>query len=126
MDFYSIAIAVLAGLGIGLLLLRTKNTDMSKIHFIDLDDFLKNMRKGQLIDLRKNEAFETEKIKGARSFKPSQLTGKYSRLRRDLSVYLYCENGRKSKRIAKKLSRDNFSDIYILKGGFQSYKNEKK
>lgn len=121
-DFLSILIAVVAGLGLGWLLMRNSNTDFSKIHTIQLSDFKNNMRKGQLIDIRKQELFEQDRIKGARNFKPRALTSKYNKLRRDQSVYLYCTNGKQSKRVAKKLAKNNFSDIYILAGGFEQYK----
>lgn len=123
MDFANVAIAVVAGLMLGWLIMRNKKVDYSKIHVINKEDFVKNMRKGQLVDIRKKEDFEQDKIKGARNFKASLLTSKYSKLRRDQSIYLYCTNGRKSKRIAKKLAKSNFSDIYILEGGFQAYNN---
>lgn len=122
MDFWSIVIAVAAGLGIGWLMVRNKNVDFSKMHVINLEDFKANMRKGQLVDIRKKEAFEEGSIKGARNFKPATLTTKYSKLRRDQSVYIYCQNGRKSKRVARKLIRKNFSDIFILEGGYNNYK----
>ena len=121
MDFTSIIIAVVAGLGIGYLMVRNQNVDFSKIHVIERKDFVKNMRKGQLVDVRKKEKFEQDKIKGARNFAVRDLTSKYSKIRKDLSVYIYCQNGRKSKRAAKKLVRKGFGDIYVLSGGFDAY-----
>jgi rhodanese-related sulfurtransferase len=122
MDFWSVFIAVVAGLGIGWLLVRNKNVDFSKMHVINVEDFKNNMRKGQLVDIRKNVVYEQEHIKGARNFKPSTLTTKYSKLRKDQSVYLYCQNGRKSKRVARKMIRKDFGDIFILDGGYDNYK----
>ncbi len=121
MNWWSILLAAAGGLGLGWLMVRNNNTDYSKLHTIEKEDFIKNMRKGQLIDVRKKDEFENDKIKGARNFRPNQLAGKYSKLRKDQSVYIYCQNGKKSKRAAKKMARDNFSDIYILKGGFEAY-----
>jgi len=118
MEFWQIALAVVLGLSIGLLLSRNKNINFDSIHTIKQEDFLKNMRKGQLVDIRKKEAFEKDKIKGARHFKVGKLTGKYSPLRKDLPIFLYCSNGHKSKRVAKKLSKANFQTIYILENGF--------
>jgi len=123
MDFTNIAIAVVAGLLLGWLLMRNKNIDYSKIHIISKEDFVQNMRKGQLIDIRKTDAFEQDKIKGARNFRSSEITSKYSKLRKDLSIYIYCQNGKKSKRLSKKLAKANFKDVYILEGGFDAYNN---
>ncbi len=123
MSVSSVIIAIIAGLGLGWFMVRNKNVDFSKIHFINRNDFINNMRKGQLIDIRKKEAFEQDKIKGARNFKVGDLTSKYSKLRKDQSIYLYCSNGKKSKRVAKKLIRNNTSDVYILEGGIKAYNN---
>lgn len=121
-DILNIVIAVVAGLVLGWFLMRNNKTDLSKVHEIQLSDFKKNMRKGQLVDIRKKDAFNQNKIKGARNFTTRQLTSKYSKLRRDQSVFLYCQNGKKSKRIAKKLAKESYPDIYFLSGGFDSYK----
>ncbi|MEC9484798.1 MAG: rhodanese-like domain-containing protein [Candidatus Izemoplasma sp.] len=124
MDWIDIVLAIALGLGFGWLLMRYQNLDRSKLHIIDQETFENNMRKGQLIDVRKKDAYDKDKIKGARNFKKSQIVGKYSRLRKDQSVYIYCQNGRKSKRLAKKMIRDGFSDIYILEGGFNNYTHQ--
>lgn len=121
MDFIDIAIAVVAGLTLGWLIMRNKNVDFSKVHVIQLEAFKNNMRKGQLIDIRKKEHYETGHIKGARNFRPKAITSKYTKLRKDQSVYLYCQNGRKSKRIAKKMAKAEYSDIYVLDGGYEQY-----
>jgi len=118
MDLWQLALAIVIGLSIGLLLSRNKNVNYDSIFTIKEEDFLKNMRKGQLIDIRKKEDFDKDKIKGARNFKVGKLTGKYTPLRKDLPVFLYCKNGKKSKRAAKKLSKASYQTIYILEDGF--------
>lgn len=123
-DWTSILIAIVLGLSLGWLMTRNKNTDFTNIHVITKEEFLKNMRRGQLIDMRKKDIFEADKIKGARNFKISVLTSKYSKIRKDLPVYLYCGNGKKSKKAAKKLIRSEYKTIYILEDGFANYKNE--
>lgn len=121
-DISSITIAIVLGLSLGWLLTRNKNTDLSGVHVINKEDFTKNMRRGQLIDIRKKADFEKDKIKGARNFRMSSLTSKYSKIRKDLPVYLYCENGKYSKRAAKKLARSEYKSVYVLDGGFQGLK----
>ena len=79
------------------------------------------MRKGQLIDVRKKDEFEQNKIIGARNFSSRQLSGKYSKLRKDLSIYIYCNNGKKSHRAAKKLTKNGYRNIYVLENGFNDY-----
>lgn len=125
MDFWSIAIAAVLGLGLGWLMMRNRDVDFSRISVLKREDFIGNMRKGQLVDIRKEKDFEEDKIKGARNFKPNQLTGKVSRIRKDQPVYLYCQNGKKSKRVAKSLIRKSYHLVYVLEGGLDSY-NQKE
>lgn len=122
MTFWSIAISVVSGLAIGLLVMNFKNRDYSNVFVITLSDFVTNMRKGQLIDVRKKITDEKDKIKGSRHFIPRKATSKNVNLRKDLSVYLYCDNGKLSKRVAKKLSRNGYRNLYVLSGGYENYK----
>lgn len=124
-NFYSLAIAVVLGLGLGWIMVRNKNVDYTKISYLKRDDFVQNMRKGQLVDIRKKVDFEKDKIKGARNFKVSSITGKSTRLRKDQAVYVYCQNGKKSKSAAKKLLKNNYNIVYVLKGGLDAYNNPK-
>jgi len=121
MSVWSSIIAASVGIIMGLFIVARKNVDHSAIHIISRDDFVGNMRKGQLIDIRKKDEFGQSKIKGARNFAASQITGKGSKLRRDQSVYLYCNNGKKSYRTAKKMTKQGFKNIYILEKGFENY-----
>ena len=121
MTIWSAIIAIVLGVGIGLLIVARKNVDHSTIHIINKKDFRSNMRKGQLIDVRKKDEYNQNKIKGARNFKVGQISGKFSKLRRDQSIYIYCNNGRKSHRAAKKMTKQGFKNIYVLKDGFNNY-----
>ncbi len=122
MTFWSLIISVVAGLGIGLIIMFSKNQDFSNVFVINLKDFTANMRKGQLIDVRKKIIDEKDKINGSRHFVPRKIRSKKVNLRKDLSVYLYCKNGKLSKRIAKKLSKNGFKNLYVLSQGYENYK----
>jgi rhodanese-related sulfurtransferase len=122
MDFTTIIIAVVLGLTLGLLLNRSKETKLDRIHVINKEDFYNNMRKGQLVDIRKEDEYKEDRIKGARHFTSAQITAKRPKLRKDQSVYLYCNNGKKSLRTAKKMTREGYHAIYILEGGFKENK----
>ena len=121
MDIWSAVIAITVGVVLGLVIVSKKNVDKSAVHVINKKDFVANMRKGQLVDVRKKDEFEQNKINGSRNFKPGQITGKNSKLRRDQSVYLYCNNGKKSKRVAKKMTKQGFRNLYVLENGFENY-----
>ncbi|KFZ27116.1 MAG: Thiosulfate sulfurtransferase GlpE [Candidatus Izimaplasma bacterium HR2] len=122
MTVWSTIISIVAGIGIGLVMMYYKNTDYSNVFVLNLKDFTANMRKGQLIDVRKKIIDENNKIKGSRHFTPSKVKSKSVNLRKDLSVYVYCDNGKLSKRVAKKLSRNGFNNIYVLSNGYLNYK----
>ena len=121
MTIWTYIVAALAGVIIGLLMVSMKKVDHSTIHIINRNDFVSNMRKGQLIDIRKKEDFEQHKIKGSRNFTSRQLSGKNAKLRHDQSIYLYCKNGKKSYRTAKKMTKQGYKNIYILEKGFENY-----
>jgi len=122
MENISLIIAVVAGLAIGLLIALRRPADHKRIHKLNKKDFVENMRKGQLIDIRKKEEFNKDKIKGARNFRSRQLTAKSVNLRKDLSIYIYCNNGKKSYRTAKAMSKKDFIALYVLENGFINYK----
>lgn len=125
MTIWSALIAVVIGLAIGLVMMSLRGKDHSNVYVLTLKDFVSNMRKGQLIDIRKKKEFEEEHINGARNFTKGKLTHKNVNLRKDLSVYVYCANGRTSKSAAKKLSNNGFKDIYVLQKGYMNYKENK-
>ena len=88
MTITSAIIAIVAGVGIGLVLMYYKNSDFSNVFVINLSDFTSNMRKGQLIDVRKKIEDKNDKINGSRHFTPRKINSKNVNLRKDLSVYL--------------------------------------
>lgn len=120
MDWYTVVIAVALGLLMGWIMTQRNKRKPEVIHIISKEDFFSNMRKGQLVDIRKEKDFEADRIKGARHFTPGQLTGKFNKVRKDKSVYLYCNTGRASKRVANKMSGLGYTAIYILEGGFKA------
>lgn len=122
MTFWSTIIAIAVGLIIGLIVMNIRGKDHSNVYVLTLKDFIANMRKGQLVDIRKKQDFEIEHIKGARNFSKSRIKSKKVNLRKDQSVYVYCANGRASHRAGKKLSDNGFKDIYVLQKGFANYK----
>ena len=123
---YGLAIAL--GLWIGRMLSQKKQrVQISNfIQILDVDPFAQNMRKGQLIDLRKEADYEAGHIKGARRFSGGFLKMKNQRqVRKDQPVYLVCARGHKARRLAPKLVRKGYRQVIVLKGGYEAYQNHK-
>ncbi|TVP95188.1 MAG: rhodanese-like domain-containing protein [Acholeplasmatales bacterium] len=123
------ALAIALGLWIGRMLSKKKQRVQISdfIQTLDVDAFAQSMRKGQLIDLRKEAAYQEGHIKGARRFSGAFLKTKHQRqVRKDQPVYLYCARGQKAKRLAPKLVRKGYRHVFILKGGFDAYQRHKK
>jgi len=125
-DFFSninwglIILSILLGLAIGLFITMRREAKKS-VTLLSEDEFVTNMRKGQLIDLRKKDEFERGHINGARNIPAVTLTRDIGKLRADLPVYLYCENGKSCKRSVLLLSSKGFKDIYQLEGGLENF-----
>ena len=122
MEWYTWVITIVGGVVLGLLVSSRKPANKEVIHIVNNDDFKNNMRKGQLVDIRSKDEFEKSKIKGARNFTKKSVLSKYSKLRKDQSVFIYCNNGKKSYNLAKKMSKEAFKAIYVLDGGLESTK----
>ena len=80
------------------------------------------MRKGQLLDLRGENDFSSERINGSRNFPKRSLFQSLSKIRRDQAVFLYDKTGSGLVRsVAKKLIRKGYRPIYVLKGGLDTW-----
>ena len=120
--FFRWIFPALVGLGLGYWLVRIKEVKQDRIHVLDKKDFSVNMRKGQLIDVRNQKDYDQGRIKGARRFSGGYLKSKtQTKVRRDLPLYLYCNNGQKSRKIARRLSVKGYQEINVLKGGYNAY-----
>jgi len=88
---------------------------------IDEEEFSKNLRKGQLIDLRKKDEYEAGHINGARHIPMATLNRSLGKIRKDLPVYLYCANEKVSKRATLLLASKGYDVVFCLKGGIGSW-----
>lgn len=111
------------GLLLGLILSQRKKIDLSQLQYLVPEEFSLNMRKGQLIDVRKEEEFKKIKINGSRSFPKRSVFSQLNKLRRDQAIFIVASDKRSmhAKAIAKKLLRKGFKPIYILKGGIENW-----
>ena len=90
------------------------------------EEFKETMRKAQVIDVREKDTFDAGQILGARSMPYSMLKTTIGSLRKDQPVYLYDQKKALSIRAANLLRKNGYTDIYILKGGYDGWTGKVK
>lgn len=96
---------------------RRKNTATA----LESEDFRKNLRRVQLIDVRDTPDFDVGHILGARNIPYLELKQRHVELRTDQPIYLY-ENGEYAAyRAAIELKKHGFEELFVLKGGFENW-----
>ncbi len=87
--------------------------------------YLKNEGRPQFIDVRTPAEFKQGHLKNAVNiniFDPEFLT-KTKKYHNDLPVFFYCRSGGRSKKAAKKLTKNGFHKVIDLKGGYKGWVN---
>lgn len=90
------------------------------------EEFKKNMRKVQLIDVREKADFDAGHILGARNIPFSLFKTRMVEIRKDQPVYLYDHNKALSGRAAVKLRKAGYEELYRLKGGYRDWTGKVK
>ena len=90
------------------------------------EEFKETMRKAQVIDVREKDTFDAGHNLGARSMPYSMLKTTIGSLRKDQPVYLYDQKKALSIRAANLLRKNGYTDIYILKGGYDGWTGKVK
>ena len=112
--------AIILGAAVGLFIMYRRESKKS-IQFISQETFIENMRKAQLVDIRKKDVFDAGHINGARNIPSAVLLRQPGRLRNDLPIYLVDEKGKACKRAAMMLYGRGFENIYALEGGMDAW-----
>lgn len=120
MNWTLIIISIILGIILGLFIMLRRESKKAVINLSE-KEFIENMRKGQLVDLRNKQEFEEGHINGARNIPFAMLTRNPGRLRRDLPIYLYDQKGNVSKRAALVLYGKGYENIYQLEGGLTNW-----
>ena len=120
MDWRLLIIAIILGIILGLFIMMRRESKKAVVNLSE-KEFVENMRKGQLVDLRKKEEVDQGHINGARNIPFVMLTRNPGKLRRDLPIYLYCEKGKVCKRAALVLYGKGYENIYQLEGGLTNW-----
>lgn len=93
---------------------------------LEQDEFSKEIRRVQVVDLREKDDYDRGHILGARNIPLTQLKMRIEEMRRDKPVYLYEEGEALTRRAALILKKEGFSKIYRLKGGYKGWEGRIK
>lgn len=85
------------------------------------EEFKRNMRKSQIIDLREKDEFDAGHILGARNLPFLQFRQRMGEIRKDQPVYLYDDRETFSRRASLLLKKEGYDQIYRLKGGYDKW-----
>lgn len=96
---------------------RRKNTAEA----LDKEEFKKDIRRVQLIDVRDSDDFDVGHILGARNIPYLELKQRYVELRKDQPIYLYESGEYAAYRAAIQLKKFGFEELFILKDGFENW-----
>lgn len=91
------------------------------VNMLSEEEFNKDLRKVQLIDLREKDNYKHGHIMGARNMPMSTFTMKKGGIRKDIPVYLYDQNGRTALRAARMLKKDGHKNLHVLKQGIAKW-----
>lgn len=90
------------------------------------EEFKEGMHKAQIIDVREPKDFKKKHILGARNMPFSQFKLFKDSLRKDMPIYLYDDTKTVAPRMASKLHKNGYKNIYILKSGFDKWDGKTK
>ena len=93
---------------------------------ISEDEFKAGMKKAQVIDVREKNEFDSGHILGARNIPSTVLTNSFSAFRKDQPIYLYDTRKSLSIRAANKLRKEGYTNVYILKEGYEGWSGKTK
>jgi len=78
-----------------------------------------------VLDVREKKELKTGYIKGSMHIPLADVKNQLDKLDRDKSILVYCRSGSRSAHIAGVLTRNEYENVYNLKGGIQAWKRAK-
>lgn len=78
----------------------------------------------QIVDARSTEEFSTSKIKGAQFIDYDNPNFKNLSLNKEDTIVVYCTIGYRSEKIAEKLKKKGYKNVYNLYGGIIQWAND--
>ena len=87
---------------------------------------LVNQQKGIFVDIREAEAFEKEHIADSLNIPLAKLGEDSGSLKNTAQpIILICSSGQRSRTAAKQLGKSGYTEVYVLKGGLNTWKDAK-
>jgi rhodanese-related sulfurtransferase len=78
-----------------------------------------------VLDVREKKELKSGYIKGSMHIPLADVKNKLDKLDKDKSILVYCRSGSRSAHIAGVLARNEYENVYNLKGGIQAWKRAK-
>ncbi|MFD2308452.1 rhodanese-like domain-containing protein [Enterococcus termitis] len=119
-----VLLTILLAMGANELYLRIMAKRSAKT--ITEEEFKEGMRKAQIIDVREKDSFDAGHILGARSMPYTTIKTTLNSIRKDQPVYIYDQKKSLSIRTANQLRKNGYTDLYILKGGYEGWSGKTK
>ncbi len=105
---------------------RTRRARKNNILAISAEEFQKQAKGGQIIDVREKEDFKEGHISGARNFSIKTLKHSSSSIRKDQVQFVYGLNYRMAKKGANALYKAGYGKVVVMKADFEDYKGRIK
>jgi rhodanese-related sulfurtransferase len=102
--------------------------DISKVAFLEAEEFANESKRGGavLVDVRLPGEFDQGHIEGATNinFFDPMFKSQLLDLDKDKKYYLYCKNETRSRMAAAFMNYNDFPDVYVLRGGYEGWKQK--
>ncbi|SHG74028.1 rhodanese-like domain-containing protein [Flagellimonas flava] len=103
-----------------------RNTDTGAIKVLDREAYGKAIAgsKINLVDVRTAKEYSSGHIKGAKNidlFQKEAFNKAFSKMDKEIPVYLYCQSSMRSQKAAKRLVKMGFVSVFDLKGGYRNW-----
>lgn len=106
----------------------TLNRKLSGLQLIEVEEAvrLNNQSKALFVDVRDKSAFEKAHINDAVHLPQATIKEEDKPLKAtDKPLILVCDSGQSSRLAAKQLKSKGYSDVYVLKGGLNAWREAK-
>ncbi|MCC5796116.1 MAG: rhodanese-like domain-containing protein [Methylophaga sp.] len=103
------------------------NRRLSGVHVIDVQQAvnLVNQQKGQFVDIRDKEAFETSHISDALHVPAAEIeqkAGKGKLKNTEQPLVVVCDSGQKARAAAKQFKSKGHTQVFVLGGGLHAWR----